>query len=510
MNQVEDKRTNHVLHVVADAPSRRDLLGFETSINALLRIISSEKTITPFTIGILGDWGTGKSTLMLQLASKLNDLKFPVVIFNPWKYDGREEIIHALIQTVILSLNEIAPQKARVEVLKDISRGFSRVIASTAISTLTQGAVKLDELVEEYSKIKEANIQFVNQFESTFTGLVDEYVLDKKLVIFIDDLDRCIPENAIKVLEAIKLFLSVPKCVFVIGLESTVIQQGIRLRYGENLGFSGKDYLEKIIQLPFSVPTSSDANIRSFARVLSFPENLPESIVDVAVIGAESNPRRIKRFLNSYNLLKEILNLEFEKRERKNALRDDILAFILMLQIRFPDLYQYYFSNPKDCLQIFGLISEGKILEKEEVDRINAINPSYSLLLSNPVFSKFIKSISSRKSLQLTLGDEGLMEYFTITQAVSSVSATEQDYYLPESKKFSSFTNVGRNLYMVDSGAKKIDVIKVIRQLTALGLGEAKTLSETPGGLILENVPNGERDKIQKMFDEAGGKVEFR
>lgn len=510
MSHIEDKRTNHVLHVVADAPSRRDLLGFETSINALLRIISSEKTITPFTIGILGDWGTGKSTLMLQLGSKLKDLDFPVVVFNPWKYDGREEIIHALIQTVILSLNEIAPQKAQVEVIKDISRGFSRVMASAAISTLTQGALKLDDLIEEYSKIKEANIQFVNQFESVFTGLIDEYVSDKKLVIFIDDLDRCVPENAIKVLEAIKLFLSVPKCVFVIGLESIIIQQGIKLRYGEGLGFSGKDYLEKIIQLPFSVPPPSEANIRSFVRVLSFPENLPESIVDVAVIGAESNPRRIKRFLNSYNLLKEILNLEFERRERKVALQDDILSFILMLQIRFPDLYQYYFSNPKDCLQLFDLISENKIFEKEEIERVNAVNPSYGLLLSNPVFSKFIKSISSRKNLNLKLGDEGLIEYFTITQAVSSVSATEQDYYLPESKKFSSVISVGRNLYLIDCGTRKIDVIKVIRQITALGLAEAKTMSETPGALVMENVPNQERDRIQKLFDETGAKIEFR
>ncbi len=58
-----------------------------------------------------------------------------------------------------------------------------------------------------------------------------------------------------------------------------------------------------------------------------------------------------------------------------------------------------------------------------------------------------------------------------------------------------------------DPGAKRIDVIKVIRQLTSLGLGEAKTLAETPGGKVLSGVGKDAANDAKKKLEEAGANV---
>ncbi len=61
-----------------------------------------------------------------------------------------------------------------------------------------------------------------------------------------------------------------------------------------------------------------------------------------------------------------------------------------------------------------------------------------------------------------------------------------------------------------DAGAKKIDVIKVIRQLTSLGLGEAKTLAETAGGKVLTGVGKDAANDAKKKLEEAGAQVEVK
>ena len=76
------------------------------------------------------------------------------------------------------------------------------------------------------------------------------------LVVFIDDLDRCLPAKAVQVLEAVKLFLDKPGCVFVLGAHTDVVQQAVAGFYRDSgvVGESAKEYLEKIIQLRFDLP----------------------------------------------------------------------------------------------------------------------------------------------------------------------------------------------------------------------------------------------------------------
>jgi predicted KAP-like P-loop ATPase len=76
-----------------------------------------------------------------------------------------------------------------------------------------------------------------------------------KLVVFIDDLDRCKPEKAAEIFEFIKVFLDIPGIVFILGLSDKVIERALRERYRYLEGdFSASDYVKKIVQLPVDIP----------------------------------------------------------------------------------------------------------------------------------------------------------------------------------------------------------------------------------------------------------------
>ncbi|GAB3026546.1 ribosomal protein L7/L12 [Spirosoma pulveris] len=519
-NSVSSKDGKYSVKVVADAPSKADLLGYSSYVNALHKIITSPNTVTPFNIGVLGEWGTGKSTLMMQLASKLNDDGYPVVVFNPWKYDGKEELLFALIQTILFSFQKQESKEDIKDLSIGIAKGLSKMVLSKLLATATNDTIDLNKLVEVYTDIKEENIKFINQFESIFTELVDKYSADKRLIIFIDDLDRCLPDSIIRVLESIKLFLSVPKTIFIIGIDSLVIQEAIAERYGKSYKLSGKDYLEKIVQLSFALPVPSEKNIEEYTNRIS--GGIHEiNIVKLISAGSKNNPRKIKRFINSYNFIKAIFDEEKNVGLRNVNLNNEILAFILILQIQFTDLYDYYSNNLKDCVDLLKKISVNENFSGEEIEKLLSYNASYSKLVAEPSFSQFLKK-ATVLGLNLELRDEGLNEYFSATKSISIESDNIENYYLPEFIKREGFNSYSKgstyrfakDLVMASTGPGKLAVVKLTKDITGFGLKESKDLvdsvtSDSPAVLLKDVVPE-EQEKYRLMFEEAGATVYYR
>ncbi len=181
-----------------------------------------------------------------------------------------------------------------------------------------------------------------------------------RLVVFVDDLDRCLPEKAVEVLEAIKLFLDVPGTVFALGMDREAIRRGIETHYGamlktdgdgDEIPINGDVYLQKMIQIPFNLPPLDISGREKFIETLE--ETLPEDfrLEDVTrsvfARGLFPNPRQVKRALNVFYLLKQVA-AEQEKHALIPAgvLAWPLLAKTVLIQSQWPELYKLWRQYP--------------------------------------------------------------------------------------------------------------------------------------------------------------------
>jgi hypothetical protein len=333
------------VYLLDDNPTTEDKLSFAPTADAIAETIKNASR-RPLTVGVFGGWGTGKTSLMQMTEARLKREGIKTVWFNAWKYSGKEVIWNALIQTVLLAMkNDPDVIKAsRREAFKQrvvaVSQELAKYAAKVGTRLIPGGIIREEDVDKLWaaigSSVEEGGLfEFINRFESEFERLVNEYVDGSYLVIFIDDLDRCLPDNAIEVMEALKLYLDRSNCVFVIGVEPSIIKAAITKRYGANSNLSASNYLEKIVQIPIAVPrvrTQSCVDLVSpVARdVISARPQKFERLIQV---GMDRNPRRIKRFANAYAVALS---------HAPEATVDDqlILAKVLILQVRFPDFYR--------------------------------------------------------------------------------------------------------------------------------------------------------------------------
>ncbi|WP_298816678.1 KAP family P-loop NTPase fold protein [Chloroflexus sp.] len=217
----------------------------------------------------------------------------------------------------------------------------------------------LDLFQREHTRIYREKIQSLEQFYEKLKKLIKELVtdLDRKLVLFIDDLDRCLPEQAIGVLESIKVFLDIPGCVFVIGVDREIIERGIRVHYkdfalGETnatapFPVAERDYLEKIVQIPFTLPPLAPQVIKGFlqkqlkkAKVEGLDDQEIDQVANLMTVGLIRNPRKVKR---SFNIFRLHLMLD---RAYGRQTRVGLIAKLTIIQTGFAVLYDRIARDP--------------------------------------------------------------------------------------------------------------------------------------------------------------------
>ncbi len=276
---------------------------------------------------------------------------------------------------------EIEPTKA---IKGTIKLGLSAIPAiGKPVTEILKGIDNesaFNELLESVQRKKKVDfierVQFMEQFQHKFEMIVENYHRNKRVVIFIDDLDRCLPEKAIEILESIKLFLDVEHCIIVLGIDERVISKSMEVKYkdfliGENkeIPISGVNYLEKFIQLGFKLPMISNKNIEEYIYNLKVPD-FYKPFLEMIIIGVENNPRKIKRFFNVIELhrklaysLEEITESLKESENIKNRFNALLIEWQIISQHN-PDFQKVVESNP----EILSILHE--YLKPGERDKI--------------------------------------------------------------------------------------------------------------------------------------------
>lgn len=287
-------------------------LGFNEYAQVLADV--AQNTDGPFTIGVFGSWGTGKTSLMRRVKHTFKDNEDIVgVWFNAWQFEHDKHPIIPLIATIVTELqkNESAPKKL-IRALRAVAYGFSAK-AEVGVPGIGKGEIAFSakDMIDREGELSDPLLDrslYFDAFETLSTITKDSKKL--KIVVFIDDLDRCLLSGALKLLESIKLVLAQPGFIFFLGLDRRIIQDYLNKRFKEEYGvkeFSGQEYLEKLVQLSFPIPSHTE-RIKGFAdgiyrRIENQLDERDregfEKILPIFGAACNANPRAVARYVNN-------------------------------------------------------------------------------------------------------------------------------------------------------------------------------------------------------------------
>jgi hypothetical protein len=326
--------TDRLLKIVADTPSLDPGLGFSAYAQSLAAAIRGGMP-AQFTIGIYGAWGSGKSSLLNAIAAELrDDPTVLTVTFDAWRYERADHIVVPLLHAV----HEAIPRLRDHKLTEAVTRAMVSVAKGLSFKL---GPVNYDPRVT-LEHFKDASAKELDDaYSRPYRDMraVGEALGDRRIAVLIDDLDRCSPTNVVAVLEAINLVMDVPGFVFVLALDYEVLVNAVTTRYPHT---SGHVFIEKMVQVPFRVPRLSLQPTGFLSELIpnwkeheeQLPKGFSATAFDVCTNGLQSNPRQIKRFINTMYVLSNIADAT------SNRIEPELLAGVVGLQLRWPAEYQ--------------------------------------------------------------------------------------------------------------------------------------------------------------------------
>mgnify|MGYP003607913338 CR=1 FL=1 len=464
--------------IISDNETKLDMLN-NHSIATTISTIIKENPELPVTIGIHGDWGAGKSSILEMIESDFSeDERFLCVKFNGWKHQGFEDAKMALIETIVSSLVSEKSLSGRFKdkvssLWKSVNKikaakmagsvAFSLVTGAPPLTLIQEGLKSLGENVQDQGKRDKmietitANFSDSNQsvskefdsFSNTFNELLEASSYDK-IVVLIDDLDRCLPNVVIETLEAVRLFMFEKSTVFVVAADEIMVEYAVKEHFPvyeetrASRNFS-KRYLEKLIQVPFRIPKLGDLESRNFIMLLlvgsalkneslfnelindtleknkrpwennlltysdikgklreSFDQvqemvQIGQSISLILAEGSVGNPRQMKRFINT-------LLLRFEIAKSRGIDSDidlKILAKLMLAERFFPSVYDEIALslNSDGSSSVFVEQEEPSIKEESKDEKTNNLEKDDEK--SSREFEKWVSIEPDMKKIDL-------------------------------------------------------------------------------------------------------------
>lgn len=309
-----------------DQESEKDYLNFGEVSQLAVDILTADGML-PVSVGIFGNWGAGKSSLLKLIEQRLeqDEREWIVIKFDAWLYQGYDDARAALLEVIATALTEAAD--GNTSLAQKARKLLTRVDGFRAMGLLTEGAalfagIPTGGLIarsigaltnatdgiqdqDEYQNLGKAGMeakaqlggllkpeehksppQQIDAFRKEYGEILEE--LGKPLVVVIDNLDRCLPSNAIHTLEAIRLFLFLTNTAFIIAADEEMIRSSVADYFKGASDRHQIDYLDKLIQVPIRVPKAGVREIRSYLFMLyAIDYRLPEDKLDKLRNGLE-------------------------------------------------------------------------------------------------------------------------------------------------------------------------------------------------------------------------------
>lgn len=514
-----------------DSEADIDFLNFNYLAEQVVEISKDEK-LSPATIGVYGDWGSGKSTLMKMVKNSLDaDKNTLTVEFNGWLFEGYEDAKTALCGTILDEMRThetlFSKGKEKIKALlkkvdggKLLSKGVKYgldFLLTSGIGTVTEltltgiiSAVKQkagDVSEEEIKKVidafkkEETKRTEIKNFRKTFKEVFED-CKGKRLVVFIDELDRCTPDTVLDIFEAIRLFLYVPSTTFIIGADERLVSYAVKTKYkdipGHDIDIS-KEYLEKLVQYPVKIPQLNEQEVKQYITCLL----LQNEDIDI---------KKVAESITKLGINDELTSDTVKAATGKEVTEGIKEAFDLSNQI-YSALATLMKGNPRHCKRFFNTLMmrialadrRNITLQKKVLAKLmlaEYYKPSFIEALMKPESKDELKQLESKSgeaaftALKDWCSDEWVQKWAVGEPRLSAVDNLSDYFY---------FSRESRKLYssraeILSNEAKKLlqNLVDASDSIRSKAIESAKQLAPAEQ-VLLDNAMFDEIIKEEKI-----------
>lgn len=375
-------------------PFASDLLGRRRVAESMTELARSAQD--GLVVSLHGQWGSGKTTFLSMWRQHLQAAGFKTLSFNAWETDIADDAMVALLGELEPGLAgsstcpsaEPTALEASVKRAKKIGSKLLRSAIPTAIRVATAGALDLEDLSEEVisdwtGKLAEEQVAAYESARKSIQSFRDSISAISKaaaeseasteslpLVFIIDELDRCRPSYAVRVLECVKHFFAVPGVMFVLAVDSDQLSHAIRSQYGQLMDASG--YLRRFFDLELSLPQPTESDFsraqfqrfeldkvfeerRNFSSVGHEKDNLLETFEELFLVFRCSLRDRERCFT--------LLTFAMRSTPKNYLLHPIILALLIVLKVKESATYMQvslHVAGAKDVINVLSQRPGGK------------------------------------------------------------------------------------------------------------------------------------------------------
>ncbi|EMO5404194.1 NTPase KAP [Acinetobacter baumannii] len=291
----------------SDIESKIDFLNYSEASEIIINVLQNPQML-PISIGVFGSWGTGKSTILNLIEKNLNQIKnsdeYVIIRFDAWLYQGFDDARASLLEVINTKISELVKEDEKLytkainigkrinklralgwaaegtalalgvptfgllfKMIDSIGNGINGSAGEEDAKNITEGINKgKDSLKDIFNEEKSSAPKEITALKNEFEDLLES--LNKKVIVFVDNLDRCLPKQTIETLESLRLFLFMKNTAFVIAADEEMERFAVKDHFNGIDERHVTDYLDKLIQFPVKVPRISTREVRAYLFLL--------------------------------------------------------------------------------------------------------------------------------------------------------------------------------------------------------------------------------------------------
>jgi len=221
-----------------------DALGRYNSASVFADQVLSCDSKSGLVVGLLGQWGSGKTSFLNLAAIRFVEQDVPVLTFNPWMFSGAEQLVASFFIELAAQL-KLRPGLAGIaDDLEDYGEGFSGLIWLPLVGPWIERGRGVGKLLTKMLQRRKEGVGA--RRDKLRKALVE---LGKPIVVVIDDIDRLSTNEIRDVFKLVRLTANFPNVIYVLAFDRRRVEDAL-----DDQGISGRDYLEKILQVAVDLP----------------------------------------------------------------------------------------------------------------------------------------------------------------------------------------------------------------------------------------------------------------